>query len=1165
METDSGNSTETDSTIKEAQSTQQHNKAEALDFLRALSSEVEYEKFSHIHEPVIAHLEELMPPIRGAMPLNTFIDPVRTCECGTWHNSTSTCPQYQLPRRAEEDAQGQIMAQRVVRNLLGPQLDKAVDNSKLPSRKKGKLAKLLKEYKDIFRQEGDRTHTCPLFEQAIPLTDPEPVNVRQYDLPRKARDAVKDRVQEFLDAGIIQPSNSGYNSPLWMVPKKDGNWRLCVDYRELNKKLVHDPFPLPKIDELIEEFSGSEYLSSGDLFWGFYHVKIKPEDTHKLAFSTDVGRFEFVHLPMGLKTAPAVFQRLMNLTLDDYLRKFVLVYMDDLIIYSKTEKEHFQHLRKVFQRMRTAGLRLKIEKCAFFQKELKFLGIIVSKEGMRLDPDKIKVVLEFPRPDKDLGQLQSFLGMVGYFRRHIRNYATIARPLFDLLRGEETHKRKRKGTVPTPYKHKEWGPAQEKAFCQLKEAVTSAPVLRYPDFNKPFIVSTDASAYALGFVLSQEFEDGEHPIAFGSQSLKGSERNYGNTDREMLAIIRGVEHFRTYLYGTRFIIRTDHQPISWIDKTKNTSSRVARWMIEMKDYDYDLHYTPAAKIRHADALSRIRHPADNMQLPEEQSFGLWADTRHWNPNVISNQWVEWQRQDPTLSRYLALAKHGNHPQFRISDDILHQKVDNNFVPVAPSQVRTELLYQFHVPPLQGHMGPERTYAKMKAYVAWPGMRQDIYKYIQKCYACQRHKRSYWKMPLQPHFIPPRMFHTITMDIVGPVTPSPFGERYILVIQDLLTRWVEFAPLKQADTVSTVNALMTQWITRYGVPQRILTDRGTNFLSGLAQAFYRSFGIKKVNTTAYRPECNGANERMHAELTKFFSIYLDGYSKSKWRFLLNDARYSYNTAYHTALGMSPYEAVFATEPSLGLLGIPHKDHERGDTFEEYYGMHRKELVQRRRLIQQNLENAQGKARDQANKNSHRIPFQKGDWVMYRNHVPKTKWDPKYLGPYLIIEQLSPVVFDLQVGEGKMAVNAVHLKPYYGEIPPPEPQSTEVPTITPEEEEEGDNYWIKTALPSNQAQGSLSPQSDLTESASESDNENDSNPISQGQSPRNHGQNSANHTTLRASPVRSARRLFKKTAERILELPGLNIAERTKRTIKPPDFFHNSVYSRTRKGF
>ncbi len=906
-------------------------------------------------------------------------------------------------------------------------LEDAISCSEVPGEHRCEFKNLLLEYQDIFRTEGDPTFSCPLFEQAIPLSDDIPVNQKQYPLPRAAREALKERVDEFLDAQIIQPSNSGYNSPVWMVPKKEpGKWRLCIDFRALNKKIIHDPFPLPRIEETLEEFRGAEFISSADLFWGFYHVKVKPEDTHKLAFSTNEGRYEFTQLPMGLKIAPAVFQRMMNMVFSDHIGKFMLVYMDDLIVYSPTAEKHLEHLEKLFSRMRHAGLRFKIDKCQFFKKQVKFLGFLISNKGISLDPGKVKVVTNFPKPDKDVGELQSFLGMVGYFKRHIPNYAKIAKPLFDMLRGEEVHKKKRKGEVRAAYKKNEWGPEQEEAFTRLKEAVTTAPVLVYPDFNKPFILTTDASSYALGYVLSQDLEDGEHPIAYGSRILKGAELNYSNTEREMLAVIKGMEHFRSYLYGRHFLVRTDHQAIPLIHKGKTVSQRVCKWILATEDFDFDVEYVPATKIRHADALSRIKVKPNNCSSAQTNMLE-GADQRQWEPCIDYSGWGKAQQEDPSLQDKYKKAQTGHDPALALKDTVLYELVDGRFVPLAPTAIRTTLIRQFHGPPAMGHLGSERTFYQMRKYLYWPSMRRDVEAYIERCDLCQRHKRSYVKVPLQRQYIPCKPFHTVTMDVVGPIVPTQYNERYILVMQDQLTKWVELAAMKTCDTQTILDKFHTYWISRYGPPERLLTDRASTFVGSVMEAYCKFFGIQKIHTTAYRPQGNGSNERMHLELTKYFSIYLDGDSKSKWRWLLQDAAHAYNIAYHTALKASPYEILFGEKPSLGPLGIPTDTREE-DNFPRYFGIRRKQLLLKRKMAQEAVNKAQDRMLALKNKHAHKIRLQIGDQVLYKNHVPKTKFDPKFKGPWRIVNIISPVVFELEKEGRRFSAHASYLKLY-----------------------------------------------------------------------------------------------------------------------------------------
>ncbi len=947
---------------------------------------------------------------------------------------------------------------------LPEDLKKAVDQAQIPTELASKFHALLLEFKSIFCNEDDPPPSCPLFEQAIHLDTNVPICQKQYPVPGAAKEAINKQVETFLKAGVIKPSNSPYNHAFWPVAKPGGGYRLTLDYRQMNKHLIADPFPIPKIDELLEEFQGVEYFSTLDLHWGFFQVRVRPEDTHKLAFTTSVGRFEFLHLPMGLKIAPAVFQRLMNLVFKDQLNKILLIYLDDIVVYSKDATTHLENLRTAFQRLKQAGLGVKAKKCQIFRTKIKFLGFIVSKEGVCLDPSKIEAVLNFPIPKEDLGQLQSFLGMVGYFKKHIKDYAAIAKPLYDMFKGEDTHTKKRKGKVRTVYKKNVWGQAQDDAVKKLKELTTTAPLLIYPDFSKPLILTTDASQHALGYVLSQVTEAGEKPVAYGSRLLKGAEKNYSNTDREMLAVITGMQHYRSYLYGRHFVVRTDHQAIALINKGKITSQRVCKWVLQTQDYDFEIEYTPATKIRHADALSRVNedlmspesllasekspevnHLGDNGEQdptdktpqdpsPEDTIGDVRLDVPDYEPVIDIYEWGKQQQLDPELREKLNWVKEFNPPDYAIDNDTLFQmiKPEDGFVPVAPTVFRKRILAQFHGPPFVGHQGPERTYRNMRKYVYWRGMRKDVEEFIDKCDACQRHKRSYLRIPMQHQMIPSVPFHTVSMDVQGPLVPTEYGEEYILVIQDMLTRWVELAPMKIADTKTILSRLETCWIKRYGYPQRLLTDRASVFTGQEMAEFCNFYGIEKIHTTAYRPQGNGANERTHQELTKYFSMYLENERKEKWRWLLPNAMYVLNTSDHSSLGMSPYEALFAIVPSLGAIGYPRKASEDQEKFEGYYGMRREHVLEIRKRAADLLQKSQDRVVDRHNRYAHDIPFQVGDHVMYKNHRQKTKFDPKYTGPWKIIAQISPTVFELAMGKYRFSAHAVYLKPYHGTV-------------------------------------------------------------------------------------------------------------------------------------
>jgi transposase InsO family protein len=409
---------------------------------------------------------------------------------------------------------------------------------------------------------------------------------------------------------------------------------------------------------------------------------------------------------------------------------------------------------------------------------------------------------------------------------------------------------------------------------------------------------------------------------------------------------------------------------------------------------------------------------------------MFEQNRNWIPTWSYEGWAAAQSQDDSLADMIKLAQSPHQNIYAQKDGILYKLEDGRYCSVVPTIFRKRLMKQFHDLPARGHQGPDRTYQAMKYYFFWPNMRLEIFNFIERCFLCQKHKRNYLRVPLQHHVIPREPFHTVSVDLVGPVVRSENGEEYILVMQDMLTRWVELAALKHTNSEAIMEKFRVQWIMRYGPPERLLSDRGSNFISQFALEYCKFYGIDKIHTTAYRPQGNGANERMHSELARFFRIYLDDQSKSRWNYLLEYAAYAYNTSYHTGLRTTPYEALFGRLPPLGPLSVPldPKDPVNEANFHRFIGMRRRELFQKRKLIQEALLKAQDRQLDRRNRFAHNVPFKIGDYVFYKNHNPRTKWDAKFTGPWKIIDQISHVVFELDLDGKRFTAHAAHLKPY-----------------------------------------------------------------------------------------------------------------------------------------
>jgi hypothetical protein len=426
-----------------------------------------------------------------------------------------------------------------------------------------RIRKLLSEYSDVFPDElpgelppkRDIDHKIEIIPGSVP-----PVRA-PYRMSLPELDELKKQLKEMIDKGQIRISKSPYRSPVLFVKKKDGTMRMCVDYRALNKMTVKNKYPLPRIDELLDRLLGAQHFSKIDLRSGYHQVRIAEEDIHKTAFSTRYGHFEFLVLPFGLTNAPATFMNLMQNVFSEYLDDFVIVFLDDILVYSKNVAEHLKHLKTVLQTLREHKLYAKLSKCEFFKSEISFLGHIVTKDGLKMEPSKVKDVMDWPQP-KNVHDIRSFLGLAGYYRRFVKDFSKIAGPLSNLLKNDTVFK---------------WTETQEQAFQHLKEAVCTAPILILPDPHKPYTVVTDASGYAVGAALCQDHGNGLQPCAYLSRKMNSHEMNYPVHEQELLAIIHALREWRHYILGNQFTIVTDHRSLQYIQTQPNLSARQVRW------------------------------------------------------------------------------------------------------------------------------------------------------------------------------------------------------------------------------------------------------------------------------------------------------------------------------------------------------------------------------------------------------------------------------------------------------------------------------------------------------------------------------------------------------------------------------------------------------------
>jgi hypothetical protein len=605
-------------------------------------------------------------------------------------------------------------------------------------------------------------------------------------------------VEEMLEADIIRPSQSSYSAPVVMVFKKDSSWRMCLDYRELNKITIKYKFPIPVIDELLDELHGAIYFTKLDLRSGYDQIRMKEEDIPKTTFRTHEGHYEFLVMPFGLTNAPSTFQGLMNSIFKPFLRKFVLVFFDDILIYRKSWEDHVQHVDKVLQLLKEQQLYAKPSKCFFRVKEVEYLGHIVSHEGVKVDPNKIKAMMDWSIP-KTLKNLRGFLGLTGYYRKFVQNYGRIAAPLTTLTKKDVFS----------------WTPEATKYFEQLKEVMCKAPILTTPDFTKTFIVECDASGNGIGVVLMQE----GRPLAFESRPLKGRDLHKPIYEKEMMAILHALKKWRPYLIGRHFKVKTDHDSLKYFLEQRLSSEEQQKWVTKILGYDFEIVYKKGKQNVVADALSR---------KDEDVEAFLCAIS------IIQPDWIieardEWKNDEKVWTLIQRLQQDSSASDtFTWENDSLWYK-DRLYL-CKNSQLKQKVLLELHTSPVGGHSGFLKTYHRVKKDFFWDGLKTNVQRFVVECVVCQQNKVETIKTPglLQPLSIPSQRWEEVSMDFITGL-PKSEGKSVIMVIVYRLTKYAHFCALSHPFKSSTVATTFMETVQKlHGNPKIIVSDRDPIF-------------------------------------------------------------------------------------------------------------------------------------------------------------------------------------------------------------------------------------------------------------------------------------------------------------------------------------------------
>ena len=840
-----------------------------------------------------------------------------------------------------------------------------------------------------------------------------------YPLTELEREELKNYIKENLDKGFIRKSTSPAGAPVLFVKKKDGSLRLVIDYRKLNDMTIRNSYPLPLISELLDRVKGAKIFTKLDLKSAYNLVRIKEGDEYKTAFRTRYGHYEYLVMPFGLKNAPATFQHFINDVLSDYLDNFVISYIDDILIYSNSLEEHHEHVSKVLEKLLENNLYVKLEKCEFDKSETTFLGYVISKDGLKMDKEKVKAILDWPVPT-NVKEVQSFIGLCNYYRLFIKDFAKIANPI---------HKLTRKNV---PF---DWGKDQQKAFDTLKHLFTSAPILKHPDSNKPFIVETDASNFAVGAILSQEFDGKLHPVAFLSKSLTKCQRNYQIYDKELLAIKEALEAWRHYLEGARhqFIVYTDHKNLTFPRKPEMLSQRQIHWYEFLSRFDFKLIYRSGKKSGKPDLLSRRSdHLFANLRTLSKYCLKI----SNKSDNSLINSILSSLSSDVLYCQIKSYLKdnHSSSPPINNIDDV---KIDdegfllfNNLIYV-PGSLRTRILELHHDSISVGHFGIKKTTELISRNFWWPKLSNDVTKFIKSCDVCCRNKVPRHKPYglLSPLSTPKRPWSEISMDFIVEL-PKSKDLTCIMVVVDRLTKMAHFIPFRCLPTAAiAADAFLTYIYRLHGLPDSIVSDRGSQFTSAFWNRLCSLYDIDHALSTANHPQTDGQTERVNSILEQYLRCFINE-KQNNWADLLPFAEFSYNNSLHQSTNLTPFFANYGYNPKAHPEIPSNKRPSRAEKRAIDINVNIK-------ILKENLDKAKETYKKYADQKRMEPPkFEVGDkvWLLKGTNEKnrKKKLSNQMIGPFKIIKKVSNLAYELNLPKKMRCHPVFHvslLEPYH----------------------------------------------------------------------------------------------------------------------------------------
>ena len=876
---------------------------------------------------------------------------------------------------------------------VGQEEDQAAGKAKGDKPLPKHIQEVLAKYKDVLTNELPQ-ELPPRREvdhkiEVIPGS--EPPSKAPYRLNQKELMELKKQLNDLLARGYIRPSKSPYGAPVLFVDKKDGKLRMCIDYRALNKVTIKNNYPLPRIDDLFDRLAGAKYFSRIDLKSGYYQIRIADGDVEKTACRTRYGSYEFLVMPFGLCNAPSTFTTLMNTIFREEMDDFVIIYIDDILVFSKTAEEHARHLEVVLKKLRDNKLYANGEKSEFAELEIEFLGHVLTGDGIKPDAKKVKAIQEWKQPHTQKG-LRSFLGLANYYRRFIRNFSKIAKPLSDLLK---------KGV------NQVWDEFCHQAFEELKCKLSSPPVLKFPEFEKPFEVHTDASDFAIGGVLMQ---DGR-PVAYESKKLDGCQRRWPTHEKELFAVVHCLKTWQHYLGLHKTKVFTDNVSLKYFETQAQMSAKQLRWHDTLALMNVDLIHKPGRDNVVPDALSR------------REEFQAMSTTQvlrlmYKGEGDLERRIREGYMKDPEAQRLLGELRQGKKlKEIKLVDGLLKYKQSRVYVPEG--KLRLLVLKEEHDSPIAGHRGEKATIATVSRRYYWPGMKDEIAHFVKTCVKCQLNRASYQKQAglLQPLPIPPGPWHSVSMDFITSL-PESQGHDAILVMVDRFSKLAHMVPTRGTVTAyETAKLFLDTWWKHHGLPRVIVSDRDPKFTSAFWRHFFRKVGTKLSFSTAFHPQTDGQTERVNGVLNQYLRNFVSA-DQRDWVDYVGLAEFSYNAATHSATKQSPFMVAYGVEPlqpaDLALEGARSTLEFSQDG--EDLAKKREQRLEKTKML---LEKAQKRYEKQVNAGRREVEYEVGQKVLLnvKNFTMPEGLTPKFMskfaGPFPIVERVVKDVYRLEL--------------------------------------------------------------------------------------------------------------------------------------------------------